>query len=169
MSLGFLEGAPDIPGGWVRVGRRGLHLAVPRSWAVTGGAPGSQRWRAGWADVALDGTAVSRALLAPSIKKPSPKDALAQIEADAIAGSLPGYKRQGKMRSVKVAGASGSALRATFAYAAATASGIAATAEGALWVVPVGGTVAALQIAFGGKADQDCVTTMEKSLWVHSV
>lgn len=159
LSLLDSSDAPAAPDGWGRVGRDGTTLAVPRNWSVIGAVAGSKRWRESWADADLDGATRARVLLAPKTGKSSVVDALAQIEADSIAGSLKGYKRRGAPQTLKLRQKGVSATRVDFTYGSSAA-------QGALWVVQAKGRVSAIQVAFSGKADNDIVTGMEKSIWV---
>ena len=159
LSLLDPSGVPAAPDGWGRVGRDGTALAVPSTWSIVGAVAGSKRWREGWADADLDGATRTRVLLAPDTGKSSATDALAQIEADSIAGSLKGYTRRGAPQPLKLGQEGVSGVRVDFTYGSSAA-------EGTLWVVQAKERVSAIQVAFSGRADNDIVARMEKSIWV---
>lgn len=159
LSLLDPSGVPAAPDGWGRVGRDGTALAVPRTWSIVGAVAGSKRWRESWADADLDGATRTRVLLAPNTGKSSVTDALAQIEADSIAGSLKGYTRRGAPQALKLGQKDVSGVRVDFTYGSSAA-------QGTMWIVQAKERVSAIQVAFSGRADSDIVTRMEKSIWV---
>ena len=184
LRLETLPGAPRLAEGWTRVGRGATTLGVPRTWSVTGAVQGSERWPASWADADPDGFARALVVLCPDTGKQSAIDALAQIEADDVAGALPGFQRTGEPSRLDIGEDGASALRLAFAYgspatatAAAPATTTAASRDadagtGVLWVLQRNGTdnaaatVSAVQLALARGADESVVEAMEASLWL---
>ena len=123
-------------------------------------------------------------MLCPDTGKQSAIDALAQIEADDVAGALPGFQRTGEPSRLDIGEDGASALRLAFAYgspatatAAAPATTTAASRDadagtGVLWVLQRNGTdnaaatVSAVQLALARGADESVVEAMEASLWL---
>ena len=163
-------------------------LGVPRTWSTTGAVHGSERWLASWADADPDGFARALVVLCPDTGKQSAVDALAQIEADDVAGALPGFQRAGEPSRLDIGEDDVSALRLAFTYGApatastaapatATAASTAAPRDaeagtGVLWVLQRNGTdnaaatVSAVQLALARGADESVVEAMEASLWL---
>ena len=164
---------------------------MPRTWSITGAVHGSERWLASWADADPDGFARALVVLCPDTGKQSAVDALAQIEADDVAGALPGFQRAGEPSRLDIGEDDVSALRLAFTYgapatatAASTAAPATATAAstaaprdaeagtGVLWVLQRNGTdnaaatVSAVQLALARGADESVVEAMEASLWL---
>lgn len=120
----------------------GVALAVPTGWERTGGAEGSARWTDGWALLSEDRVAQARILVAPRMPEDDVRTALAQIEVDHAAGSLPGYTVEAR-EELSLDGLEG--VRTDFRSGAEGADG------GCLWVVSDGDRVCAVQyVALGG-------------------
>ena len=191
LRLETLSGAPRLAEDWARVGRGATTLGVPRTWSITGAVHGSERWLASWADADPDGFARALVVLCPDTGKQSAVDALAQIEADDVAGALPGFQRAGEPSRLDIGEDDVSALRLAFTYGApatATAASTAAPRDaeaastaaprdaeagtGVLWVLQRNGTdnaaatVSAVQLALARGADESVVEAMEASLWL---
>ena len=126
LRLVVIPDAPTLPTDWIRVGRDATTFGVPRAWSVTGAVHGSERWKASWADADLDGFARARVVLCPDTGESSALDALAQIEADSIAGALPGFERAGAATWVDVGVETVKALRLPFTYGGSGATTTAA-------------------------------------------
>ena len=142
LRLETLSGAPRLAEDWARVGRGATTLGVPRTWSITGAVHGSERWLASWADADPDGFARALVVLCPDTGKQSAVDALAQIEADDVAGALPGFQRAGEPSRLDIGEDDVSALRLAFTYGAPATATAVSTATAASTAAPATATAA---------------------------
>ena len=156
---------------WQAVSAGNLHLWVPATWVSHGTT--SSRWDEGWSDAGLDGAMHARLLVASTISG-TLIDAVAQIEADSIAGALPGYQRTEKKLGVPPSaavrathptpGARTTPLRGTLLRYTYTPARSSHTGEGILWACQDGHGVSALQLSFAGPLDEDLTATITGSI-----
>ena len=107
-----------------------------------GAVHGSERWLASWADADPDGFARALVVLCPDTGKQSAVDALAQIEADDVAGALPGFQRAGEPSRLDIGEDDVSALRLAFTYGAPATATAVSTATAASTAAPATATAA---------------------------
>ncbi len=141
---------------WMDVSAGTVSLQVPKAWVETGAVAGSERWLAGWAAVTEAGIATSRVLVAPSMPQAEVVDAMAQIEVDAEAGALPGFKAVTRT-PVDLEGLE-ETVRVDFTSGSRDAD------EGCIWVFRGAGTVAAVQYVTVGSVDTAVRDGIERSL-----
>ncbi|MCL3777066.1 MULTISPECIES: hypothetical protein [unclassified Actinomyces] len=160
---------PSAPGGWTRVGRGGASLSVPSAWSAVGALAGSQRWTAGWGDVDADGAARALVLLCPETREASASDALAQIESDCVAGSVPAFERDGTVEALSLDEEGLDALRLPFTYGGRDEG--AGRGSGVLWTLqrsrgdgePL---VCAVLATLTAGLDTALLSTVEEGLWL---
>lgn len=169
LTLSVAYAGPDAPDGWTRVGRGPAGLNVPSTWAAVGALRSSQRWIAGWGDVDADGAARALAVLCPSTSEASASDALAQIEADCAAGSVPGFERTGAVEALTLDTEGLDALRLPFTYRQRV--GRSGRATGVLWALQrsrpeKAPLVCAVLATVAEGVDTTLLTTVEEGLWL---
>lgn len=169
LTLSIAHAGPDAPDGWTRVGRGPAGLHVPSTWAAVGALRASQRWTAGWGDVEADGAARALAVLCHAAAETSASDAMAQIEADCVAGAVTGFERTGAVEALTLDPEGLDALRLPFTYR--LRAGRSARGTGVLWTLQrsrqeAAPLVCAVLATVAEGVDTTLLTTMEEGLWL---